>query len=297
MKTLMGRRNLLNGALLLVVAALALLAWLEPGHQPPPPQAKLTALDTSRVTHIRIERRTGKTVELEKVADRWRMVEPVAALANGFRIETLLRIAGYQSLGHNPVEGLDLAKYGLAKPEVKLFLDQTEIDFGDNTPIDSRRYVRTGSTVQLINDTAYYYLIGAWPTYLSQRLLEEGAHIEQLQLPGMTLVQQQGSWTVTPKPADYSADSATALVDNWQMTQAIDVRALAKEPNSGPGEPIEVKLAGNDTPLKFEIIARQPDLVLARRDLGIAYHLPAERTADLLTLQAPPAPDTPPAKP
>lgn len=288
----LAKRHLLNLALLLGALGLGLIAWLEPGHTPPPQPENLTTVSASQVQKIRIERREGRTVVLERVAGHWRMREPVDAPASEFRIESLLRITEHKSLGRNPVAGLDLARYGLDKPAVRLFLDDAELEFGDSTPLDSRRYLRLGDSVHLIKDVAYYHLIGPWTGFLSLRLLPEEAQLTRLELPGLDLALQDGQWQVTPMPESYSADSGARLIDAWRTLQAIEVRPYAAEEPEGVNiEQVRLHLAGSDEPLVFQLTARTPDLVLARPDLGVAYHLPASRAADLLDLPQPPATD------
>lgn len=292
MLTLLNKRTLLNLGLVSLALVLALVAWLEPGKKAAPEAENLTDLAASRVYKIRIERREGKTVEIDRVDGMWLMREPVKAVANSFRIESLLRVTEYKSLGHNPVDGLDLAKYALDKPAVRLFLnDDIEMEFGESTPLDNRRYVRLGDTVHLIKDAAYYHLIGKWTTFLSQRLIDEGLQIDTLELPGLILRKHEGNWLPEPKPENFSADASTRLIQNWQSTQAIEVRPYAvKDVDEANAESIRIRLSERDEPLHFYIVARQPDLILVRPDLGVAYHLPQSRGEDLLALHTEPAP-------
>ena len=299
MPSLMTKRNLLNLALLAAVLLLALLAWLEPGHKAPAEPPKLTDLTPNQVHKIRIERREGKTVVLERNADGWRMLEPVAAPANGFRIDSLLRVTENKSLGRNPIDGLDLAKYGLAKPAVRLFLDDTEIDFGDATPLDNRRYVLIGKSVHLIKDIAYYHLIGRYTSFISQRLLQPQQKIQALELPGLRLAEHEGNWEPDPKPAHYSADATTKLIDAWQNAQAIEVRPYDEKTSKPVSGEIRIHLQGQEQPLQLLITERSPDLVLVRPDLGLEYHLEEHQGAELLALKSEPEPAAPaaPAKP
>lgn len=279
----MNKRNLLNLVLLLAVAALALLAWLEPGKEETPAPPKLTALEAAQVERIRIERAAGELV-LERRDGHWQLTTPVVAPANSVRTDAILSIAGMESLRSQPVEGLDLAAYGLAEPAVRLFLNDTRIDFGKATPLDQRRYVRVGDTLHLIPDLRYYQLIGGWNTYVDLQLLEDGSQLERLELPQLTLVNEGGSWRPEPAPEHWSADAASALVYHWQHAQAMEVR----EHQQADGPEVRLYLHGRDAPLRFVIAAREPDLVLQRPDLGLAWHLTPERAAELLEL-APPA--------
>jgi hypothetical protein len=44
-----------------------------------------------------------------------------------------------------------------------------------------------------------------------------------------------------------------------------------------------VQLKGRD-PIRFQLLARDEELILARTDLGVEYHLPGESAGRLLTL-------------
>lgn len=279
----MNKRNLLNLVLLLVVAGLALLAWLEPGKEEAPAPVKLTALEAATIERIRIERPAGE-LELARRDGRWQLSTPASAPANSVRTDAILSIAGMESLRSQPVAGLDLAAYGLAEPAVRLFLDDTRIDFGNATPLDQRRYVRVGDTLHLIPDLRYYQLIGGWNTYVDLQLLEEGSQLERLELPQLTLVNDDGSWRPEPVPEHWSADAASALVYTWQHAQAMEVR---EHKEAAEGEEVRLYLRGRDAPLRFVIAAREPDLVLQRPDLGLAWHLVPERAAELLELTPP----------
>lgn len=285
----MSKRNALNLGLLAVVAVLGLIVWLQPGHKPPAAPPTLTALKPSEVHTIRIERQQGKTIELAKVDDQWRMKAPIDARANDWRVQSLLRVTQNHSLGANPVKGLDLAQYGLDKPAARLFLDKLEIDFGTTTPLGNRRYVRIGNTIHLIDDVAYYHLLGSYTGFVSYRLLPDPAKIERVALPGLTLVMRNGDWRPQPRPVHYSADALTQLVDAWRYASALSVEPYtpAKGKSTDTGE-IRIQLAQRQKPLVFRIVARKPDLILARPDLGIEYHLPKDQAKALLTLTGAP---------
>lgn len=281
----MNKRNLLNLVLLLVVAGLGLLAWLEPGRRPEPQAVKITALDPANIERIRIER-PADTVEMRRRDGRWQLTAPVAAPANDLRTDAILSIATIESLNQRPIAGLDLAGYGLAEPKARLQLDDVSIDFGAAAPLDNRRYVRVGDTLHLIPDLRYYQLIGPWSGYVSLHLLEEGSPLERIELPQLVLVNDNGSWVPEPRPAQWSADAATALAQRWQTVQAMEVR---EHKGAATGEEVRLHVRGREQPLRFVIAAREPELVLVRPDLGLAYHLAASQAQALLELSAPAA--------
>jgi hypothetical protein len=276
------KRNLLNLVLLLVVVGLGLLAWLEPGREAPPAPLKLTALDVAAIDRIRIERPAG-LLEMARADNRWQLTAPVTAPANGIRVDAILSVAAIDSLNSQAITGLDLAAYGLAEPAVRLFLNDTRIDFGNTSPLDQRRYVRVGDTVHLIPDLRYYQLIGGWNGYVSLRLLEPDTALDRIELPGLMLENHEGSWRPEPPPAHWSADAATALAQNWDTAQAMEVREHKGKAN---GEEVRLHIRGREQPIRFVVAARDPELVLVRPDLGLAWHLVSGQAQGLLELSA-----------
>jgi len=283
----MNKRNALNLGLLAGVVALGLITWLEPGHKPKPKPPKLTALKPAQVQDIRIVRAKGKDIALKRVDDGWQMQAPVTAPANDWQVQSLLRVAKTESLSATPASGLDLATYGLDKPAARLYLNKLELDFGNRTPLDDRRYVLIGNTIHTIQDVAYYHLIGRYTRYIDTRLLPQHAKIEGLTLPGMKLTLDKGKWELQPKPARYSADAVSRLVEAWQYASGLSVAPYTKVKHGAKkDEEVQVRLAGEKAPLVFRIVARKPDLILARPDLGIEYHLPQDQAKKMMTLTA-----------
>ncbi len=278
----MNRRNLLNLALLAVIGVLVMLVVYEPGIEAPPEPPSLLQLDRAAIDHITIQRDGQQDVELvRKEGDKWWMERPVHHAAEPLRISSLLRIATIKSLSSFAAAPDRLADFGLEQPRVTLTLNnRTTIAFGSSTPLDQRRYVMVGKRIHLITDTLYYHLIGSFPTFLRKQLLDEGVSIEKLQLPELELAWQGERWQLTPAPDDYSADRVTALLDNWRLASALEIKPY----DGKPGERVTIHIAGVEQPLVLLLTSREPDLVLARPELKIQYHLDASSAAKLLQL-------------
>lgn len=278
----MNKRNLLNLGLLLLIGVLVLLTVYEPGIEKPKEPPHLLSLKRDDVKTIRIERDEQKTVELARDNQgNWQLIQPLKIAASEFRISSLLRITEQQSLGDFPADAEHLTRYGLDKPRVTLVLnDTTKIAFGNSTPLDQRRYVQVGDQIHLISDSLYYHLIGRYTTFIRQDILPEGSSITAMTLPDLKIAWQEKQWLVDPKPEKFSADQVTQLIDAWKVASAIEVKPY----NGQSGDAITVQLKGKGEALKFLLTARKPDLVLARPDLGIEYHLPDTSADELLTL-------------
>jgi len=278
----MSTRNLLNLGLLVLIGVLVALAVYEPGIEAPAEAPTLLQLDKTAIKQISIQRDGQQDVELgrDEKGDWW-MEKPVHHRADSFRLDSLLRITTIKSLSSFPAEEGMLGAYQLDKPRVTLTLNgHTTIAFGGSTPLDQRRYVMVNGKVHLITDTLYYHLIGSFPTFLRKQLLDEGSSIEALTLPGLSVSWQDDRWQLEPPPEAYSADQVTRLLDQWRLASALEIKPY----DAKPGAPISIKLRGEAAPLQLRLTAQEPDLVLARPELGIQYHLDAGSAARLLQL-------------
>ncbi len=278
----MKKNTLINLSLLMIIGVLVLLVVYEPGIEKPAEAPLLLSLKRDEVKHILIQRSGQETVELTKGDDgKWQLLQPIQIDANEFRIESLLRITESKSLNHFAADPAKLPNYQLDKPQAELILnDKTKIAFGSATPLDQRRYVLLDNQVHLITDNLYYFMISAWPTFVSMKPLPQGSSITGLQLPKLKLAWQENRWQIEPKQELDSADNITALLDAWKFAAATSVKTY----DGSKGDKITLQFKDADTPLQFLLTALTPDLVLARPELGIEYHFPAELADKLLTL-------------
>jgi hypothetical protein len=97
-------------------------------------------------------------------------------------------------------------------------------------------------------------------------------------------------WQAQPDKPVLSADAIQTLIDAWQNAAALWVKPYAKGTPQGS---ITVQLTTPAQTLHFDIMARQPELILARPDLGLQYHFSAESAKALLELPAPQTPSKP----
>lgn len=157
-----GKRNLL---LLLIVITLALLVWLRPGIAPPEPAIPLTTLQPSSVNHIQISDASGRSIQLQKQAERWRMIAPQPAPANHDRVRQLLGITTTPVHSHFPAPQ-DLTQFGLAPAGIQLKLNQLTLTFGDIDPVYQRRYVLVDRRIHLIDDGFQHHLLAAAEAFI-----------------------------------------------------------------------------------------------------------------------------------
>lgn len=281
----MTARSALNLGLLGLVAALAALVYWEPGVETPAELPKLTALDPAAIGHVVIRPQRGDEIRLDKERGVWMMRAPVATYANEFRIDALLGVARADSRARFDAGALDLARFGLDPPLSVLRLDDVELTFGDSESLDNRRYVRNGATVHLIDDDYFYRLQTGFATFVSNRLLPPSGMPAAIRLPEFGLARDGGKWTLTPAPEPPpSADALNEFVDAWRQAQAVQVDRYTGEASRGT---ITISFGGDAAPLEFLLLETEPELVLARADLGLRYHLTAEQARRLLSAPAP----------
>lgn len=274
--------NLALGAGALVLGAL--VAYLA-GRSPEEAAPKLTSMAVSDVTSIRIQREERPDIALERRGEQWYLTAPYAIAASDFRARMLARIAVESSLKRYPAADLDLARYGLDPPRVRVFLNDTELGFGDSNPVTHQRYVLAGGQVHLVADTVFDVLTADVASYLGPRLLPEDAVVTRIALPEVTLTKQDTGWTLEPEQPDLSADDIRAFVEDWTRAEALWAKPRSGRPAQGE---IRITLADGGE-LRFQIIETDPDLVLARPDLEVEYTLSGGQADRLLKLSPRPA--------
>lgn len=280
----MRRRSLLNLALVGVLLLVA--AVLRFGPRPPeaePPQT-VSATDPAGIERIRIERAQAPPVVLSRGAGGWRMLEPAAAPAHAARVEALLGLLGERSLASFPAAGVDLARFGLAAPQVVLELGAHRAAFGDPHPMEERRYIQFDDRVQLVPDSMFVQLMQNAGFFIDNRLLPAGAQPRAVQYPGFVMRRSTGAWRAEPQGAHAPAELAAAARE-WTRARALAVRTPAQAGGAHGRVRVET---GAGSVIEFSIVTLEPAPVLARSDLNLQYHLDAVTAAALL-LAAPAA--------
>ena len=271
----MRSRLLLNLVLLVLVIALVVIVYSSTDEHTDH-VTLLTTLSPDAITDIRIHHNQHETV-LHKQDDGWKMTQPISIDANGFRINTLLKLLTATSQADYAVAGLDLAQFGLEKPTTSIRFNAFEIAFGISNPVNGLRYVRVGERVHLIDDSFYPLLSSQIGTLVARELLPQHADISKLVLPEMTLSRDtNGNWHSNK---DTSEDAIMQTLDNWKHVQAFGVHNYMQRKSLAQ---IEVDLVGEPGPLHFVVTDTDPWLIIARPDIGLEYHFKLEDYDDLL---------------
>jgi hypothetical protein len=297
-------RILVDLVLLTLVVVLVLLVYFQPGIEKPKPLPVLTSVDPGSLGRIEVDYPGQAPIVLVKEQDEWWLSQPLHVPANRFRADTLAQLARAGSLQEYPAAELDLAKFKLDKPLMKVRFDATELAFGDTDPLNGRRYVLTNGKVHLITDEVADLTGGAVTTYVSHSLLPENARPVWLDLPllgegGEAQKPFQGQvelrfedhrWTLKPPREKLSQDSLNRLVDGWRFAAALEVKEAPK--GERPIARVSIKLDGAQSPMVFDVTAVKPEAHLVRPDLGLEYVIAENTTERLFRLK----PAEPPGK-
>jgi len=275
-------RNLLNLLLLAVAAGLVLVVIYRPGVEPESTPQAITGIDAGQVDTIHIERQGREPLEFIHRTDGWTLVHDPELPAAEFQVRALLRILQAKTGRSYPAGSLDLGKLGLEPPQATVTMDSVKLLIGVTEALDNKRYVLTGGRVALINDQ-YQHLVNAdWPNFVSRKLLAGSKPVTRLELPGLSLASTDGKWRLEPEDEAAGADALQRLVDAWQNATALYTRRYAGAKSQ---ETISLYMQDKTTPLRFLLVSRAPDLILARPDWGIQYHLNGTLEDSLFRLQ------------
>lgn len=285
----MSRRSLLNVALLAAVLLLGAVLYFAPGPEEDA-QVRLTALDRAEIQRIDVLPEGGKPISFERRSGHWQMTSPLSVPAQEVAVRRLLSLLGESATGPlEPAAVGDGKRFGLAPPKAIVEFDGTRVAFGGTNPLGNRRYVHTSHGLFLIPDAHLYILERGIYGLIDTRLLPPDAAVASLRLDALAMERiQGGQWKLSPPGDGASADQMLALVRRWEQASALRVSAAEGE-SQAPAGNITIALQDGQR-LHFRISATQPELVLTRPDLDIAYHLPASQAERLLKLPEPSPP-------
>lgn len=278
----MERRTLINLAMAGALGALVVLAVTRPGLDTPATAAPITQLSADQVDRITLARAGQAEIQLQRQGEQWQLLAPYQAPGNGFRLARLLELVSLTPDRSYRADQLDLAQIGLEHPVLRVRFNDSEIAFGRLNPLDQTRYVRLGDQIHLIPDDYFDLLNGPVTGLVDTALLPEGAEIRAIALPNQqTLQQQDGKWALTPKQ-DHAGDAIQNLLTHWRHDRALAVTEYDGDEQS-QGQ-VVIELNGTASPLRFDVLSTEPELVLGRPDLRLAYHMSDGSEQKLLRL-------------
>ncbi|MBT8122055.1 MAG: DUF4340 domain-containing protein [Gammaproteobacteria bacterium] len=282
----MARRLLLNLLLAIVVLGLALFIYIDTDKATDDNRAVISNIDPDSVTSIKITRLQGEPLSFIKRDGQWFIVGETEFRADDFQVGTLLALARSITDRKYPAQTLDLKPMGLLPPLVNISFDDVRFGIGTTEPIDRNRYVMHDTTVYLVPDRFQHLLNARYTNFIDRRLLPPGAVVTAIELPGLSLQRDSDNhWQLQPDDKTVDADAIRTLVSSWENARALYVRAAS----GYQGETLRIHLDGVDEPLEFALHRDYKDIILARPDLGIQYHLAGDAGLKLLQLSTDPA--------
>jgi hypothetical protein len=280
----MSTRTLLNLGLAVLALALVLVVVYRPGLEPEAvPQPIITGLAPDAVVSITVTREPREQLTFTRQADRWYLFTGAHELpAAEFQVNALLRLLQTTTETRYPAASLDLVQLGLEPPLATVTFNEQEFRFGATEALQQRRYVLIGNSVYLIADK-YQHLANAEPTnFIAREPLTDRGAITRLELPALTLSQSAGvHWQLDPADDSAGADTLQQLIDNWQNASALYVSGYD---GTATAEQVTIHTTGQAEPLVLQVLSHAPDLVLARADWGIKYHLASGLEGSLFAL-------------
>ena len=265
---MLSKRWLINGLLILVIAMSALVGYRYQSQSVNQGTNAITRLKPAEISSLIIQF-PDKDIVLRKSEGLWLIESPLQWPAHGITIERILGIASSQAESSFAAEEVDLASLGLLDPQVRLSLNDTQISFGTSNNIGDRRYLMVGSTIYLLADIHYPFIMQGIPGLIDRRLLPPSISLQSLNLEGRILTRGNTDSWQSSLSTDIPADQLNYFVNNWQSLEAPVVKMFKPA-----GMPLERIVAGltDESKIEFLLMSIKPELVIARADLGVQYH-------------------------
>lgn len=280
------KRTHLNAGLAVLVVGLGAAVWFgqEKAEDKKPP---LTDLAPAAIDTIAIEHPGSPAIRLARQNGSWMLTAPVQAEADPFEVNALVGLAD-TGVQQKLDEG-DFKELGLAPARYRITINDQTLDFGGEEPLKYRRYVLVGGKqIVLITDPGNAAFDADYSDLISKSLLPANAEITRIKAPGLSLEKTAGGAWNSPDHPQAQGGQLLAAVDAWKAAKSLFNSAI--EPEDAQADAVVLTLADGRT-LGFNIVAREPQLILARPDLGLRYTLSKADADTLLQLAAPAAAD------
>lgn len=287
-------RTRLNLLLLAIVLVLGAGAWM--AHQKKSqPKATLTPIAAEGVERIVLDWPGSPRIELQRRNGNWFLQQPVQGRADRFEAVGASSLASTEVQERLEGSDVDLKQLGLDPPDHTVTLNDVVVEFGGSDPLQSRRYVRVGTEVKLIEEPATAALDKDYADLLSKDLFAPGDELVKIELPALTLTKDdQGAWTAPAGTANATPAALKAIADGWKDAAAMWNEAAA-DAAEGEGGAVRITLRDGRR-VDYRIVATDPQLSLYAPALKVRHQLSKALVDTLLRLPEP-APDSPNAAP
>jgi hypothetical protein len=278
----MTSRSLLNLTLLAAVASLAAWVYFKPKPQNDSQEYRVSSQVAENVQGLRIERQ-GVEIVLQKIGENWDLLEPIQGRADEIKVGQILEVLRATSPRRFPA--IDLERFDLLHPAVRLYIDKDLFSFGGFVPITNEQYVANNGSIHLLAPR-YATMLARQPIdLLSPRLFAQGEIPIGFEFEKVKVMERDGSWRIAPeKPkASLTQNELIHWVQSWQQAYAAGLSLSTERPNqiSDGKQGIKITLRGGGG-MQLTILQQQPELVLLRVDTGVRYRFPGEMGRRLL---------------
>jgi len=254
-------RLFLNLLLFLCVIGLAIFLSRGGNKEIIEPAITLTDIQPESIHVVHIERRDLDDIIFQKQGNNWMMQSPFKLPANPSRIRVMLSVLQAHSYDHFSAPDNDLTPYMLAVPAVSIVLNDTRIAFGDINPLEEKlRYVLVKDTVHIINDSMFHQLQASATFFLDAKLIPPDATIKTIHLPELKIENTEDG---------KMSGAHHQVINSWKQVESVSVR---KYEEIEAIDTIKIELETGEL-IEFIIVSNRPNLILARPERGIQYHI------------------------
>ena len=240
----------------------------------------LSTLKPREVKRIQLTRARGDAapavIERGNANGGWRMSAPIAARVDPIQVERLLSVLDAHSAVRYASD--DRGRFGLDNPIATLRIDDQQFTYGAVNATTREQYVLTNDAVYAVPLGTAAMLPRNAEALLAKDLFAPGESPSRFELPGFSVVLENGAWTVNPQ-SGASADVRNAWVDAWRHATAMQAA-----PHDGRASTGEIRIGLRDgRTLVLAILQREPELALLRIDEGVQYYFVAAAAKRLLS--------------
>jgi hypothetical protein len=279
---LVQKRLIINLLLLLAVSILAIVFIQNDNKTEKTAKVDLvSAIDSNNIHYISIQRDSTPDIIFQRVENDWFITSPFKARAKKSRIKSILQILKSRSFTQILIDNTLLTPYQLDPPLITLRLDSHEFSFGTTEPLNDKRYLKFKNVIHLLNDSLFHQLRQSPMFFVSTKLIPEQESINSIKYNHYIITQVNNTWSISPKNSNLNKNQIRTLIDTWQMTEARHVQNYKTEEAKGQ---VTLKYESGNI-AKFDVISTFPELVLARTDLSLQYHLNKDMVEQLLVDQ------------
>lgn len=262
----MAKRLWLNIVLVVLLGGLVYFIMSQPSQQQQAQQQNRNAqrlfnLASYQVEMIHIQRPNGADIKLQKVNEKWQLLEPARAAVNQDRIKHLLTIVDEPVIAEYELKDKELSTFGLDPGKITLTINEEQAIFGSTNPVTLNRYILKNNKIYTIKEIVYGVLGSSVTNLLTHTVLPEHIKVSSILAPELF----QGL------PLDF-----------WTTTQAIDIADYVGD------ETIIGKMTltlQDEQAIVLDLLSIKPLLVIGRPDLKVKYTFDENNTSELLRTQ------------